>query len=208
MTGGMNMNFTSATTIYASIAIALATIASTYFPARSAMEIAKPADNAGWTLPAPDADDRIVFMLPFTFTRFDRIAVLAFFHKYFDNLGEGSAGPFFAGTPVLKIADHTDPLADGAYIPCLEVQVWLKPFDLGVSQKITIELGTDPETKEFISKMILERLTGTRDAWLRLNGPMVALIRQHFLHWRAVPQDQKAELFAEAKAMLEESVVE
>ena len=53
--------------------------------------------------------------------------------------------------------------------------------------------------------MILERVTGTRDAWLRLNGPLVALIRQHFLHWRAVPQDQKAELFAEAQALLRET---
>ncbi len=182
MTGGMNMNFTSVTTIYASLAIAAATLASTYFPAKSAMEIAKPADNAGWTLPKPDEDDRIVFMLPFTFTHYDRIAVLAFFYKYFENHGEGSAGPFFSGVPVLKVADHGDPLADGAYIPTLEVQVWLKPFDLGVSQKILIELGTDPDTKEYISKMILERVTGTRDAWLRLNGPLVTLIPQHFLH--------------------------
>jgi hypothetical protein len=106
---------------------------------------------------------------------------------------------------VLKVADHTDPLAKDAYIPMLEAQVWLKPFDLGVSQKIIIELGTDPDTKEYISKMILERVTGTRDAWLRLNGPLVTLIRQHFLHWRAVPQDQKTELFAEAKALLEEN---
>ena len=30
-------------------------------------------------------------------------------------------------------------------------------------------------------------------------------IRQHFLHWRAVPQDQKAELFAEAQALLRET---
>ena len=206
MTGGMNMNFTSVTTIYASLAIAAATLASTYFPAKSAMEIAKPADNAGWTLPKPDEDDRIVFMLPFTFTHYDRIAVLAFFYKYFENHGEGSAGPFFSGVPVLKVADHGDPLADGAYIPTLEVQVWLKPFDLGVSQKILIELGTDPDTKEYISKMILERVTGTRDAWLRLNGPLVTLIRQHFLHWRAVPQDQKAELFEEAEALLREGV--
>ena len=205
MTGGMNMNFTSVTTIYASLAIAGATLASTYFPAKSAMEIAKPADNAGWTLPKPDDDDRIVFMLPFTFTQYDRIAVLAFFYKYFENHGEGSAGPFFSGVPVLKVAEHTDPLANDSYIPSLEVQVWLKPFDLGVSQKIIIELGTDPDTKEYISKMILERVTGTRDAWLRLNGPLVALIRQHFLHWRAVPQDQKTELFAEAKALLEEN---
>lgn len=205
-TGGMNMNFTSITTIYASLAIAAATLASTYFPAKSAMEIAKPADNAGWTMPKPDADDRIVFMLPFTFTHYDRIAVLAFFYQYFENHGEGSAGPFFSAVPELKLADHTDELADGAYIPSLEVQVWLKPFDLGVSQKITIELGTDPDTKEYISKMILERITGTRDAWLRLNTPLVALIRQHFLHWRAVPDDSKRELFAKAKALLEESI--
>ena len=204
LTGGMNMNFTSVTTIYASLAIAAATLASTYFPARSAIEIAKPTDDAGWSLPEPD-DDTITFTLPFTFTHYDRIAVLSFFYNYFENLGEGSSGAFFSGPPRLTLSDETDPLAGGAYIPRLEVQVWLKPFDLGVSQRITIDLPTDPDTKEYISKMRLVRLTGTRDAWVRLNKPMVALIRQHFLHWRAVPQDQKEELFAEAKALLEES---
>ena len=206
-TGGMNMNFTSTTTIYASLAIALATLASTYFPARSAMEIAKPTEDAGWTMPKPKDDDSIEFMLPFTFTPYDRIAVLAFFYNYFENHGEGSAGAFFSGVPELKIADHTDDLADGAYIPCLDVQVWLKPFDLGVSQRITIELATDPDTHEFISKMRLARVTGTRDAWLRLNGPLVKLIRQHFLHWRAVPLESKTEYFQQAKALIEETVL-
>jgi hypothetical protein len=206
-TGGMNMNFTSITTIYASIAIAIATLASTYFPARSAMEIAKPADNAGWSLPKPSADDVITTDLPFTFTKRDRIAVLAFFYNYFENYGEGSAGPFFSGQPKLTIADHTDDLADGAYIPCLDVQVWLKPFDLGVSQRIVIELATDPDTKEYVSKMKLIRVTGTHDAWLRLNGPLVANIRQHFLHWRAVPAEDKGGLFDQAKKLLEETVL-
>ena len=206
-TGGMNMNFTSITTIYASLAIAVATLASTYFPARSAMEIAKPTEDAGWTMPKPKDDDSIEFMLPFTFTPYDRIAVLAFFYNYFENHGEGSAGAFFSGIPELKIADHTDDLADGAYIPCLEVQVWLKPFDLGVSQRITIELATDPDTKEFISMMRLARVTGTRDAWLRLNGPLVKLIRQHFLHWRAVPAESKIEYFKQAKALMEQTVL-
>ncbi len=204
MTGGMNMNFTSITTIYASLAIAVATLASTYFPARSAIEIAKPTDDAGWSLPPPGDDDSITFSLPFTFTHYDRIAVLSFFYKYFENLGEGSSGAFFSGQPKLTVADYTDDLANGAYIPRLEVQVWLKPFDLGVSQMITIDLPTDPDTKEYISKMRLVRLTGTRDAWIRLNKPMVALIRQHFLHWRAVPKDLKVQYFEEAEAILRE----
>ena len=207
LTGGMNMNFTSVTTIYASLAIAAATLASTYFPARSAIEIAKPTDDAGWSLPPPGDDDSITFSLPFTFTHYDRIAVLSFFYNYFENLGEGSSGAFFSGPPRLTLADETDPLENDGYVPRLEVQVWLKPFDLGVSQMITIDLPTDPDTREYVSRMRLVRLSGTRDAWVRLNKPMVALIRQHFLHWRAVDKATKVGYFEQAKAILRESVL-
>ena len=106
----------------------------------------------------------------------------------------------------MKIADHTDPLADGANIPELEVRIWLKPFDLGVSQLLEIELATDPDTHEYIAKMILTRLTGTLDAWLRLNGPFVAAIRRRFLHWRAISPEQKDELFADARELLRRTV--
>ena len=171
------------------------------------MEIAKPADNAGWALPEPDADDRLSLLLPFTFTHYDRIAVLAFFHDYFDGFGEGSAGSFFASEPQLRIADRLDGLADNALIPAIEVRVWLKPFDLGVSQRIEIELGTDPDTREYIAKMILTRISGTRESWLRLNKPFVSAVRRQFLHWRAVDDGQKTTLFAEAQTLLRRSVL-
>ena len=203
VTAGMDINFASLTTVYASLAIAAATLLSTLYPAMAAMDIAKPADNAGWTLPPPDADGRLAITLPFTFTHRDRIAVLAFFHKYFDSLGEGSAGVFFSGTPVLCVSDRLDDLAGGAYIPALKVRVWLKPFDLGVSQDIEIDLGTDPDTREYIATMTLTRLTGTLDSWQRLNKPFVAAVRRQFLHWRAVGEDQKATLFDKARALLE-----
>ena len=203
VTGGMDVNFASLTTVYASLAIAAATLLSTFYPAMTAMEIAKPADNAGWTLPPPDPSGKLRMPLPFTFTKRDRIAVLAFFHDYFDELGEGSAGLFFSGEPRLMIADRLDDLADGAYIPSLEVQVWLKPFDLGVSQRIEIDLATDPDTREYIATMTITRLSGTLDAWLRLNKPFVASVRRQFLHWRAVDEAQKAVLFDKARALLE-----
>ena len=75
VTAGLDMNFASLTSVYASLAISAATLLSTWYPAHTAMEIAKPADNAGWSLPAPDADGRLAFVLPFTFTKRDRIAV-------------------------------------------------------------------------------------------------------------------------------------
>ena len=81
--------------------------------------------------------------------------------------------------------------------------MWLKPFDLGVSQKIEIELGTDPDTREYIAEMTITRLSGTLDAWLRLNRPFVAVVRRQFLHWRAVDDAQKEQLFDAARTLLE-----
>jgi hypothetical protein len=54
--------------------------------------------------------------------------------------------------------------------------------------------------------MRLIRVTGTREAWLRLNGPLVARIRRHFLHWRAVPNDMKQDLHGRARRLLEAQV--
>ncbi len=202
MTGGLNMNFTSLSTVYASLAIAAATILSTWFPARSAMEIAKPTEDAGWITPKSEGSE-LAFDLPFTFGHRDRIAVLGFFHAYFENLGEGSAGPFFAGKPRLGVADEPDVFAGDAYVPMIDVTVWCKPFDLGVSQRIEIKLAMDSRTHEYLSRMSMTRLTGTHDAWQRLNGPLVTRIREHFLHWRAASEEMKQEFYAKAKSLLE-----
>jgi len=203
MTGGMKMTFASLTTIYASLTIMAAVFFSTYFPARSAMEISAPAEESGWSLPEPD-EDNLEFDLPFTFTPRDRIAILAFFDRYLRDHGEGSAGRFFAAEPQVGVAE-----TEGAseYIPCISATVWLKPFDLGVSQDMTIALPTDPETGEYKARIILSRVSGTRESWMRLNQSFVSLVRQHFLHWRAVPPPERIEMFHEARADLEKATV-
>lgn len=200
-TGGLNMTFTSINTIYASLAIMAAVFISTFFPARSAMEIAQPAEESGWKLPEPEGDT-MEFALPFTFNARDRVAVLAFFARYFQDHGEGSAGRFFADRPVLRAEAGGGLDADGC-VPACEVTVWLKPFDLGVSQRLRILMPTDPETREYVARVTLNRLSGTRESWLRLNAPFVALVRRHFLFWRAVSPAERATLFAEARGLLE-----
>ena len=197
-TGGLNMAFTSRMTIYASLAIGASVFVSTYFPARSAMEIAKPTEDSGWDLPEP-VGETISFSLPFTFNPRDRIAVLCFFERYLQDHGEGSSGRFFAAPPVVGISEKRDTLADDALVPSISNTIWLKPFDLAVSQSMEISLPTDNETGEFIANVTLVRLSGTREAWMHLNKGFVQLIRRQFLHWRAVSDDQREEMFQVAR---------
>jgi len=199
------MTFTSINTIYASLAIMAAVFFSTFFPARSAMEIAAPAEESGWTLPDPEGD-WMTFDLPFTFGVRDRIAVLAFFGRHFVDHGEGSAGKFFAAEPKAVISEKLDTEGGGGYTPQLATTIWLKPFDLGVSQQLTIAMPTSLETREYIAQITLRRLSGTRESWMRLNHGFVTLIRQQFLYWRAVSSEDRAGLFTEARELLEQGV--
>jgi len=200
-TGGLPMTFTSIHTIYASLAIMAAVFLSTLFPARSAMRIAAPAEESGWRLPEPVGDD-LRFVLPFTFSPRDRLAVLAFSRRHLLDHGEGGAGRFFASPPELDIAAGAAPTTE-APVPVCAATIWLKPFDLGVSQRLTIAMPHDPETGEFAAEITLTRLSGSCEAWLRLNGSFVAALRRHFLYWRAVGPAERRTLFDEARRLLE-----
>ncbi len=206
LTGGLNMTFTSISTIYASLAMAAATFASTYFPARSAMEISAPAEDAGWKLPEPEGD-YLRFDLPFTFLRKGRLAILRFCERYLADHGEGSAGRFFASVPGMCLESDPSDLEDQA-VPALTATIWLKPFDLAVSQQLTISIPKDPETGLFKAHVILRRMSGSRESWLRLNHGFVALVRRHFLHWRAITQEEADELFDEGRRRLVEDVTQ
>jgi hypothetical protein len=200
LTGGLPMTFTSLATIYATLAIAAAVLLSTWFPARDALEIAAPAEESGWELPEPDGED-LVLELPFTFRPRGRLAVLAFFERWFSAHGEGSAGPFLASPPELRLGEEED---ERGLSPELVLTVWLKPFDLAVSQGVTLRVPFDPKTGEYQARLHLHRASGTREAWLRLNRTFVTGLRRHFLHWRAVTEAEETEMLAEARALLEQ----
>ena len=198
-TGGLKMTFTTLNTIYASLAIMAAVFLSTLFPALSAMDIAAPAEDSGWKMPEPEGDI-LRMVLPFTFDKRDRVAVIEFFFRFFADHGEGSSGPFFAGAPSVAVETRDIPGGKGTEsVPCLDVTVWLKPFDLGVSQRIRIDLPRDSETGEYLAWATMERLSGSRESWIRLNQPFVGRLRRQFLHWRAVTPPERQELFERAR---------
>jgi hypothetical protein len=204
LTGGLNMTFASLNSIYASLAVVAAVFVSTFFPARSAMQIAAPAEDSGWKLPEPEGDE-LAFNLPFTFDTADRVAILAFFDRFLVDHGEGSAGTFLASPPYFDVEGPPEGSAH-EIIPEIIATIWLKPYDLGVSQLMTISIPLDPETGEYIARIKLTRKSGTQESWRRVNHHFVMQIRKQFLHWRAVTPDQKKELFAEARQRLESSL--
>lgn len=195
LTGGLNMTFTSAMTIYASFAIFGAVIFSTWFPARTAMRIASPAEESGWRLPEP-VDGQLRFDMPFNFRHRGRLAVVEFVHRYLEDHGEGGSGRFSASTPQISLGDTEESWNEP--VPRIQSTIWLKPFDLGVSQLLTIEMVPDKETGLYKAAVCLDCLSGTREAWLHLNKGFVRVLRRHFLHWRALTEDQKEKLFQEA----------
>ncbi len=206
LTGGMNMTYTSVITVYASIALGAVVSLSTWFPARTAAEIATPSEDAGWSLPRPTGDnaDILEFDLPFIFTQRERIAVLAFFDRYLRNQGEGSSGRFFSGIPEIGVEESSHSERNEVAAPFVSATIWLKPFDLGVSQQMKISLPEYSLTEQFRANITLRHLSGTRESWLRLNHSFVALIRRHFLHWRVVGAEEREELLQEAIEKLKE----
>ena len=199
LTGGMNMTYTSIATIYASWTLMGAVFISTFFPARQAMKIAAPSDESGWSLPEPKGD-RLAFDLPFNFLHRDRFAIIAFFSRYLREHGEGGTGRFFSGEPLpLLEPAEGDP---GHLIPGLNASIWLKPYDLGVSQQLRIVMPLDDETGLYKARIEIERLSGTREAWLRLNHGFVLEVRRQFLHWRAVSEPDREEMFEETRRLL------
>ncbi|MEI7436203.1 MAG: FtsX-like permease family protein [bacterium] len=202
LTGGLNMEYSSIETIYASLAIMVATLLSTILPARDAARLAAPSDTVSWTLPKRDGD-MIELTLPFTFTPHDRVAVVGYFRRWLDANGTGSSGPFYCATPEALLIEQ--PAADGGagtLTPAIGTTIWLKPYDLGISQHIEIAMPTDPETGEFVARVRLTRLSGHTAAWEKRVRPFLGVLRKQLLNWRVTTPEERHAMFAEARAAL------
>ena len=201
VTGGLNMDYSSIETIFASMIIVAAVLLSTLVPASTASRMALPSDEMNWNVPQQE-NGVMRFNLPFTFTAHDRIAVISYFYRWLDANGEGSSGSFFCAPPEPRIEIDEKEIASKGLIPGIESTIWLKPYDLGVSQRLIITLPTDPETGEYIAHITIQCLTGTMAAWERAVTPFLGALRKQFLNWRAVSDAEREEMFDEAKELL------
>ena len=200
---GLTINYSSIYAVMYSMVIMGAVLLSTWFPARAAARLAAPAEEMKWRVPEPQ-DGEIRFTLPFTFSVRDRVAIIAYFMGWFDEFGEGSSGKFFCLPPRCDLDTF-----DGVVSSCVRTTVWLRPYDLGVSQELIMHFREDPDSGQTTAHLTLKHLSGGASAWVRTNYLFLKILRKHFLDWRVVPENEKLHFLQRARHMLgaEESMI-
>lgn len=193
---GLTMNFSSRSAIYVSLTLIAVVIVSSFVPAYHAARAAAPSENITWQLPEASSEGQLVFDLPFTFIGRDILAAVPFVQLWLDEHGEDSSGEFAA----------KDPRVETTWInhePAFTVvsTVWLRPYDLGVSQKVrvTVQPSDDPTIYQVAADIQL--LTGGTASWRRTNAHFIRLLRHHLLSWRRLSSGQKTNLFQTGVAL-------
>jgi hypothetical protein len=203
LTAGLTMNYSSLASVLVSVVIIAVVLLSSLYPARLAAQLAAPAETMTRRRETAEGD-ALELDLPFTFNRRDRVAIVPYFVDWFENYGEGSAGEFFCSPPECGIRAD----AAGHAEPFVETTTWLKPYDLGVSQLVTLVVRRAPRTGDNVATVVMARKSGDKDSWERCAHAFIGLLRKRFLTWRAIPDEERQRLLERGRRMLEAIVPE
>ncbi len=195
--GGMFLNYSSLSAI-SSTAIVMATvILSTLYPARKAADMSVPDVTRRWKFPEPEGDDWH-FDFPFTIGNTDALGISAYLHRVFSSYGEGSIGDFM--TEEVELTTGADPSGEAIYV--LSMMAWLAPYDLGVSQQVTLRSLPSAELAGvYRIEIELHRVSGDVASWKRLNTGFLNVLRKRFLVWRTISGELREEYLEEGRAL-------
>lgn len=187
---GLYLNFSSMSAVSSTLVVVAVVLLSTLYPARKASEVATPAIDRSWQVPEPEGDDwRIV--LPFAVTGAQAKGVNGFLYEWFGAYEEYSIGDFV--TQDVKTGEADTEYGRAHTISC---KAWLAPFDLGVSQLVT--LSTEPTDMEDVYevKLLITRESGDISNWKRVNRRFLNTLRKQFLIWRTLGADEREKYIA------------
>ena len=194
---GLSINYSSLSAVLVSVLIMGVVMLSSLYPAYVAARLAAPAESLSRRRSAA-VGDVLEVDLPFIFSGRERVGIVPFFTDWFEDYGEGSAGEFFCSRPTTRVRME----ADGRVSPVVETIVWLKPYDLGLSQLVELVVRHDPNTGDNVATVVISRLTGEHEAWERSSHAFVGLLRRRFLEWRAISDEDHNLLFERGRQVL------
>jgi FtsX-like permease family len=197
---GFSLNYSSLSAVFSACFIIIVVMASAAYPAMRAGQLSVPDVERIWKFPEPDGD-RLVFLFPFTVSGEQALGINMHLRDFFADHANQSVGEFYTADTTLN---YRQPGVErGGYR--LNSNVWIAPFDFGISQKL--ELSTflaEDETDIFETSMVLTRLSGSVDAWVKMNHRFMKSIRKQFLLWRMFTNEERAWYVARARVELGE----
>jgi cell division protein FtsX len=198
---GITVNYSSIAGVAAMIIVILVVLLSVVYPSRVAANIAIPDINRSWRLP-PAEGNRLRVTLPFLMKRHELLSVGGYLLDHLEGHRDVSHGMFSAGEIVFSLARCQVPQAerhpqnlrretgatdnDEEFLQ-LTTDIWLAPFDFGIMQKVAVAFCRSAEDPEFLEiRILLERLSGEANAWMRINKAFLHEMRKTLLMWRSL----------------------
>lgn len=182
---GMNLNYSSLSAIWSTVVVMLTVFLSALYPSKRAADMAVPDVTRKWKFPEPQGDTW-TFDFPFTVGGAEIVGMYAYLARVFESYGEGSTGGFVAeGVELRRAAAETK--AEFR----IRMRTWLAPYDLGISQDVTLDAIPTGEHDIYKVEVTLHRLSGDVASWRRINRGFLNVLRKRFLVWRTVDQGEK-----------------
>jgi len=200
---GITVNYSSMAGVGAMLLVILVVMVSVIYPSKVAAEIAIPDVNRSWSLP-PAKENVLDITLPFLMTYVEHRSVGGYLFEYFESHQDITHGNFSTADIEFTFVCETPPSMTSARYDCpedactydeclyLKSQVWLAPFDFGITQKIELHFKPALEEPGFLEIHIkLIRDSGEANAWLRINKTFLLEIRKQLLIWRSLDKNDK-----------------
>lgn len=186
MNVGVDVNYASVPTILMGVLVLLVVIGATLIPASRAARLATPSGAEKWTL--PDSSDGVVRLtLPFTMTRQSGTGVFAFLMEYLDGHRESTSPDFRAE----NLSGMIETVPGDSTRLVLQADAWLAPYDMRVSQDVWLRLCPESEGRLFRVEYEARQRSGELSSWNKANFVFIDLLRQQFLIYRTLSDEQK-----------------
>ena len=187
---GLTLNYSSTSTVTSTIIVMFVVLGSTLYPAVKASRMAVPDIERKWKLPDPDGDEWH-FDLPFTVLGEEALGLNIFMRDYFEAHADESASDFYTD----QVAFSHKQTDDGEQEFNTSMMIWLAPYDLGVSQNITLVVAPAGGEEEDLYRIFLNvhRESGEIASWKRVNRRFLNLLRKQLLIWRTFNVEVRGE---------------
>ncbi len=183
---GLTLNYSSISVVYTVVIVMVVVVLSSVYPASLAFSVAASAVQRRWNL--PDAvGDELSTTIPVTVHKVDVAGLMAFLTEYFLFHEEQTVAATFYTRNVEYSRFET---SDGTGYR-VRVKVWLTPFDLNISQQLTLESVPSGDRDIYLVKAYAVRTSGERSGWQHKNYTFFNDIRKQFLIWRTVGKESR-----------------
>ena len=192
MLSGLTLNYSSTAAISSALVVMAVVLLSTLYPARLAARAAVPEVLRRWQ-PDPPEGDVWSFRFPFMVGAAEVKGICGFLYSYFSSFSAGAVGHLHADR--VRVCE-----VDG----CMRVEfdLWLAPFDLGVSEGVVLEFAATDAARMYAIDVQLLRQSGERFYWQRLNQRFLNALRKQLLIWHTLDEQLRTEHQQEAEQLL------